>query len=296
MSETPKIIDYEGSDYRTDFWEGRGRAYEDLVERAALQRLLPAQGRRLLEVGAGFGRLTREYDQYEQVVLLDYSFSQLQYARQQLGDSRYLYVAADAYRLPFRPGVFDGATMIRVIHHISDVPRMLDGLQRVLASDAHFILEFASKRNLKAMLRYALRRQDWSPYTSDPVEFVELNFDFHPDYIFDQLRATGFTVERKLPLSYFRLGALKQVVPARVLASLDRVTQLTGLLYSPSVITRNRLVKPESTSAVSTEGTAIFACPDTGQPLHREGDAMVSDAGTRYEIRDGIYLFKPLDG
>src|SRR5690606_41529756 len=65
-----------------------GREYEDRVERLALRRLLPAEGgRRLLEVGAGFGRLTNEYNGYRQVVLLDYSLSQLQYAQEQLGRS-----------------------------------------------------------------------------------------------------------------------------------------------------------------------------------------------------------------
>ncbi|MCA9907971.1 MAG: hypothetical protein KC519_04920, partial [Anaerolineae bacterium] len=78
----PNICDYEGSDYRVRFWDGKGRDYEDRVERVALRRLLPTQGRRLLEVGAGFGRLTQEYHAYEQVVLLDYSLSQLQYAQE----------------------------------------------------------------------------------------------------------------------------------------------------------------------------------------------------------------------
>ena len=135
-SRPPRIIDYEGSTYRTDFWEGRGRDYEDRAERIALRRLLPPQGgRRLLEIGAGFGRITNEYEAYQQVVLLDYSFSQLQYAREHFGDSgRYVYVAADAYRLPFRPGTFDGATMVRVIHHMADVPAMLEQVRRCLVT------------------------------------------------------------------------------------------------------------------------------------------------------------------
>ena len=58
--QRPPICDYEGSNYRTEFWEGRGRNYEDRVERIALERLLPPGGRRMLEVGAGFGRLTNE--------------------------------------------------------------------------------------------------------------------------------------------------------------------------------------------------------------------------------------------
>ena len=52
----PRICDYEGSRYRTDFWEGQNREYEDRVERVAMQKLLPPRGERLLEIGAGFGR------------------------------------------------------------------------------------------------------------------------------------------------------------------------------------------------------------------------------------------------
>ena len=44
------VCDYEGFAYRTEFW-GRGRDYEDGVERAALRRLLPPVGRRLIDIG-----------------------------------------------------------------------------------------------------------------------------------------------------------------------------------------------------------------------------------------------------
>jgi hypothetical protein len=38
---SPPVCDYEGSDYRTRFWEGQGRDYEDQAERIALRRLMP---------------------------------------------------------------------------------------------------------------------------------------------------------------------------------------------------------------------------------------------------------------
>ena len=47
--------------------------------------VLPTSGRRLLEIGAGFGRLTNEYGAFDQVVLLDYSLSHLQDAQERLG-------------------------------------------------------------------------------------------------------------------------------------------------------------------------------------------------------------------
>ena len=56
--------------------------YEDLAERIALRRLLPPKGRRLMDIGAGFGRLSEFYSGYEQVVMLDYSRSLLRQAQQ----------------------------------------------------------------------------------------------------------------------------------------------------------------------------------------------------------------------
>ncbi len=80
MDELP-ICDYEGSDYQTSFWERGGRAYEDAVEAVALRRLLPpAGGNLLLELGAGAGRNTLRYRNYQRVVLLDYSHTQLEQA------------------------------------------------------------------------------------------------------------------------------------------------------------------------------------------------------------------------
>ncbi len=295
-TDSPPVCDYEGSTYRTDFWEGQGRNYEDVVERRVLHRLLPKSGRRLLEVGAGFGRLTREYHAYEQVVLMDYSFSQLQYAREQLGaDDRFVYVAANAYHLPFRPGIFDGATMIRVIHHMSDAPAVLTQIRSVLTPGAIFILEYANKRNLKAMLRHAFRRQKWNPYSLDPVEFIELNFDFHPDYIARELTVAGFKTGTRIPVSFFRLGALKDNLPTGSLAFLDGIMQRTGLLYSPSIFTRNTAAgsTPNNIGVVGENTDELFVCPRCGGELQREGHTLFCEAeGGRWEIHDGIYDFK----
>jgi ubiquinone/menaquinone biosynthesis C-methylase UbiE len=290
-----RICDYEGSTYRTDFWEGKGRSYEDLVERQVLRQLLPSHGKRLLEIGAGFGRITEEYRGYEHVVLLDYSFSQLQYAREHFGDNGFTYVAADAYQLPFKQGVFDGATMIRVIHHFENVPKVLAGIRRVLANQACFILEHANKRNLKALLRHTIGKQEWNPNTLDPVEFVELNFNFHPKYIEQELDKAGFAMQERIPVSFFRLGLLKRTVPANVLVGLDSVLQKTGWLVAPSIFTKN-IARGTSTNQVELASNDIFACPQTGGDLRREGNFLINAAGTRWEIRDGIYDFKePID-
>jgi len=293
MSE-PRICDYGDSTYRQDFWEGQGRAYEDIVERRVLARLLPTSGRRLLEVGAGFGRISGEYAMYDQVLLLDYSLEQLQYARRQLGDGRYIYVAADAYRMPFQAGTFEGATMIRVLHHFEDVAAVLAQIRAVLAADGHFILEYANKQNLKAMLRHLLGRNGWSPYEREPIEFVELNFNFHPAYMRQQVTALGFELRRQLPVSWLRLGHFKRSLPTVWLAGLDALLQRSGWAVAPSVFLDLRAPPsaPRLAAPSSQEPLDLFQCPQSGGRLWRDGATLASAAGLRWPIRDGVYDFR----
>lgn len=291
------VCDYEGSGYKSDFWDGRGRDYEDLTERIALRRLLPPTGERVAHLGAGFGRMTGELGGYRQVIVLDYSRTMLQDAQVHLGRSeRYVYVAADLYQMPLADGSCDAAVMERVIHHIADVPAVLANIRAILAPGSPFVLEFANKRNLKALARHALGRQDWDPNDRAPVEFVTLNFDFHPDYMFAALADAGFETTRVLALSYFRLGVLKRLIPTRLLVALDRLLQPTGQrgAYSPSVFTLNRA---RGDSPPARLDGPLFKCPRCGGSLRREDDTWVCDTdGLRWAIRDGIHDFKtPLD-
>ena len=87
--QTPPVIDYENSEYQSKFWEQGQRTYEDRVEAIALKRLLPPTGgRRLLELGAGAGRNTLRYQNYQEIVLVDYSLTQLKEAAGRLGEIR----------------------------------------------------------------------------------------------------------------------------------------------------------------------------------------------------------------
>jgi ubiquinone/menaquinone biosynthesis C-methylase UbiE len=298
MTEKHRVCDYGDSTYRQDFWEGQGRDYEDVVERQVLAQLLPASGKRLLEIGAGFGRITNEYHMYKQVVLLDYSLEQLQYARQQLGDDGYLYVAADAYHMPFQTGVFDGATMIRVIHHMENVPAVLGQIQQILAHRAKFILEFANKRNLKAMLRHTMGRNGWSPHTQEPVEFVELNFNFHPEYMQEQVKQVGFEIHQAVPVSWFRVGLLKRSVPTSILSGLDSIVQKSGWKISPSVFLDLELTgQTDSQLDIGQDNPLnIFKCPRSNTSVHHEDDMVVSETGVKWGVYEGVYDFRnPLD-
>jgi ubiquinone/menaquinone biosynthesis C-methylase UbiE len=293
MNDHPPICDYEGSDYQTAFWDEGGRAYEDQAEVIALRRLLPSSGKLMLEIGAGAGRNTLRYQGYEQVVLMDYSLTQMQQAQTRLGkNDRYTYVAADVYRLPFVDGLFDGATMIRVLHHIAEPATALNQIQRVMQSGGTFILEFASKHNLKAILRYFLRRQDWNPFTLESVEFVPLNFDFHPKAICGWLKDADFDLQRQLTVSHFRIGLLKKLVPTRLLVALDSMAQLTGDWWqlTPSVFTKSLAIG----ETVCSKSGAFFRCPACGHDLPDESAVALvcNGCGKEWPIIDGIYDFR----
>ena len=292
-AESPPVCDYEGSDYQQRFWEEGGREYEDQVEAIAIRRLLPKAGKRLLELGAGAGRNTPRYKDFEQIVLLDYSKTQLQQAQKSLGSSeKYIYVAADAYRLPFVDGLFDGATMIRTLHHMADAPKALAQVEATLAPKGFFLLEFANKLNLKAILRYLLRSQEWSPFTLEPVEFMELNFDFHPRAIRRWLGELGFALKRTLTVSHFRIGWLKRNVPTRLLVWLDSLIQYTGALWqlTPSVFMAARARADKKVASANS----FFKCPECGAglPLKKAGQIDCPECGLAWGIEKGIYNFK----
>lgn len=297
---TPPVCNYEGSDYQSTFWDQGGREYEDRAEAIALKRMLPKSGtlRVMLELGAGAGRNTPRYTGFERIVVLDYSTTQLAQAQQRLGRSdKYIYVAADIYRLPFRHRQFDAATMIRTLHHMADAPKALRQVQSALQPGAFFILEFANKLNLKSIFRYWLKRQDWNPFSLEPVEFVKLNFDFHPKAVRNWLGELGFTIEKTLAVSHFRIGLLKRLVPAKLLAALDGFFQPTGALWqvTPSIFVKARL--PENgiqPTPVPAGVLDLFKCPDCGnEKLEDKKEHLhCPNCQSNWAVSDGVYDFR----
>jgi ubiquinone/menaquinone biosynthesis C-methylase UbiE len=296
-TDQPPICDYEGFDYQTSFWDQGDRDYEDQVEAIALSRLLPQSGKFMLEIGAGAGRNTPRYHNYERVALVDYSRTQLQQAQEHLGTSdRYLYIAADVYQLPFVPGVFDGSTMIRTLHHMAEPQRALEQVRLALQPEANFVLEYANKHNLKAMIRYALRRQSWSPFSPEAIEFADLNFDFHPKSIRNWLVECGFSVERQLTTSHFRLDFLKRTLPLALLVKLDSILQLTGDWWqvSPSVF----VLSKATGNTPLAPSSDLFRCLSCGYSRLKQINNSITcpDCGHQWAYQDGIYDFRHQPG
>lgn len=247
-------MDYEGSRWREEFWQGR--AYEDQVERIALTAELPPtpvpsrdeRVTRLVEIGAGFGRLADLYRGYEQVILLDYARSMLKDARDRLGDDpRFTFVAADLYNLPFANNALDTALTIRVLHHVANIPAAFTEIARTVRPQGYYLTDFANKRHLKALVKYHLgRAHGMDPYSLDPYEFVKLNFDYHPDYIRQQLAQVGFEIRAERAVSTFRIGGVKRIVPLSLLVAMDgALQQITApLKIAPSILYKTVSSKP----------------------------------------------------
>lgn len=254
----------------------------------ALRKLLPKQAQTVIELGAGFGRLAPLYADYKQVVLVDYSMSLLQEAYALHGhDKRFKFIAANLYKLPFVDNVADVAVMIRVMHHLEQPALALKEIARILKGEKWFVFEFANKRNLKAILRFLLRRQDWNPFDPAPYEFVPLNFDFHPDWMLDQIHAAGFTIEQEFALSHFRLGALKRHISPQWLAQLDRLLFIPGALFkvSPSVMARASVRKD------TLPGEGFFRCLACGSEdlIETSEHVLCQTCGKQWPIVNGIY-------
>jgi SAM-dependent methyltransferase len=282
------LIDYEGYDYEGAFWTGRD--YEDAVERIALARMLPVSGRRLVEIGAAYGRLADLYQGYEQVILLDPAKSQLLEARQRLSaDPRFLFVVGDSYRLPFSTSSLDVAITVRMLHHLTDVPAAFQEINRILRPEGQYLLEYANKRNLKEILRHLVGRSQRRPFSQEPVEYVPLHFDFHPSYIEAHLSDAHLGVEMSLAVSSLRLALLKRVIPLPWLIRADRALQspTAPLKLAPSIFLLARAEKegPESDS--------LFRCPACGnEELQETTSALLCEGcGRDWPLEDGIYNF-----
>jgi hypothetical protein len=177
-----------------------------------------------------------------------------------------------------------------------DAPKALEQVRNVMQPDGIFILEFANKLNLKAVLRYWLGRQSWSPFTPEQVEFAKLNFDFHPRTVRYWLKDLGFKIDRILTVSHFRIGILKRTIPVSILVFFDSLIQWTGafLQWTPSVFVRARRGSQGSGHSEAINELAYFKCPECGiSPLQdKKTYLLCPNCQNKWEIKNGIYDFR----
>lgn len=248
MSE--KVVsDYNGYDYKKEFWENADREYEDQADRMAIRKLLPKRMDKFADIGGGYGRLAGEYlKRAHKVYIFDYSKSELKQAKEIYGD-KVETRAGDIYELPFRDNELDGLMMVRVTHHLKKMDKAMAELYRVLKPGGVAVIEVANKRTLPKMARYVLRKSDVNPFDKKVANYKDISADgfynYHPKYVEEIFEKIGFQREKVLSVSNFRSRALKKMFGTQNLVKMEDKAQkaLAGIRFAPSIYYKLR--KPE---------------------------------------------------
>lgn len=248
MSE--KIVsDYNGYDYKTEFWENADREYEDQADRMAIRKLLPKRMDKFADIGGGYGRLANEYlKRAHKVILFDYSKSELKQAKEIYGD-KIETRAGDIYELPFRDNELDGLMMVRVTHHLKHLDKAMAELYRVLKPGGVAVVEVANKRTLPKMARYMTGRSNVNPFDRKVANYKEISrdgfYNYHPKYVEEIFEKIGFKQEKVLSVSNFRSRKLKKIFGTKNLVRMETKAQqmLAPVRFAPSIYYKLR--KPE---------------------------------------------------
>lgn len=249
MSE--KVIsDYNGYDYKKEFWENADRQYEDQADRMAIRKLLPKRMEKFADIGGGYGRLANEYlKRAHKIYLFDYSKTELEQAKEIYGD-KIETKAGDIYDLPFKDGELDGLMMVRVTHHLKDMKKAVAELYRVLKPGGVAVIEVANKRTLPKMARFMTGRSKVNPFDKKVANYKEISkdgfYNYHPKYVEEIFEKTGFRCERVLSVSNFRSRALKKMIGTNRLVKMEDSAQkaLAPIRFAPSIYYKLR--KPEN--------------------------------------------------
>ena len=251
MTMSEKIVsDYNGYDYKTEFWEKADREYEDQADRMAIRKLLPKRMEKFADIGGGYGRLANEYlKRARKVYLFDYSKSELKQAKEIYGD-KIETKAGDIYKLPFKDNELDGLMMVRVTHHLKHMDKAIAELYRVLKPGGVAVIEVANKRTLPKIARYVTGRSKVNPFDQKVANYKEISkdgfYNYHPKYVEDIFEKTGFKQEKVLSVSNFRSRRLKKIFGTDRLVRMENNAQqaLAGIRFAPSIYYKLR--KPEN--------------------------------------------------
>ena len=235
------ISDYNGYDYKKIFWEDADRKYEDAADRIAIRRLLPKHMHNFVDIAGGYGRLADEYiPRADVATVFDYSETELKQAKEIHGDQLKT-KAGDIYDLPFKNDTFDALMMIRATHHFKDMQKVSDELYRVLKPGGVAVIEVANKKTLPKMFRYWFKKSDVNPFSLEPVHLKEIDADgfynYHPKYIEEVFKKSGFQIDKVLSVSNFRSRKLKKIFGTRNLIRLEKGAQklLAPIRFAPSI-------------------------------------------------------------
>ncbi len=271
---------FEDLDFET-LWRGREKVISN--ERYILSLLMKkADGRRVLEIGTGDGRLTGvvrsgclEYVGTD----INPAFLKKVYARH--SGRKMILVPSNLYHLPFRDNSFTTVVMIRVFNFLSRPDSALLEILRVLSPGGSIILSYNPTPSIatfvddiKVLLRYPELRSDWKPVTFSRGGMVRVqpsgtpSFACSGDYFNKLMHDAGFVkvAECASGIEDYRCAERMPLAFFQKIAS--------GFPHLPLLPTRFLLArKAEGSGEVISDIASIYCCPRCRNPMHIDGDA-----------------------
>jgi SAM-dependent methyltransferase len=283
---------YEGLEYK-DFWEDLSKSRLDELEHAIIRDYLPKSGRRIIDVGCGFGRLSDCYlERFDEVVMVDGSMNLLKQAKE-ISNNRATYVAADANHLPFQSSTFDAVLMIRVFHHMHDSRAILMELHRIIFGKGILLFNYCNKLSARQLVKWFLRRDGQNPTILEPAGIGTEFITHHPKYVCHILNETGFSNVKYLGSGVMdklvgKAGCFHKLVPSgRMIAPFLGIIKLAPWIFSRAVANK----EPDAEAWKSRE--QIFMCPLCGSDVLESSQSYKCVSCNRsYPINNGIADFR----
>ncbi len=150
LRDTSFLDDFERQDY-TKMWDDKHLV--DLAQKEVIRSWL-APGGNCLELGGGFGRITKVLEPFfDRVTMIDLVRRNLSEAKSRLGRADIL--RSDIGRIPARDSSMDCVVMVRVVHLLPDPTSVMREVQRVAKNGATVIMSIPNMP-----VNYVLRRLD----------------------------------------------------------------------------------------------------------------------------------------
>ncbi len=251
MKASRAFYDDPEFDYE-NYWQGREYEHEaeKLVLNSFFARIAGGNKKlsqsRLLDVGAGFGRLAEVYlPLVKEAMLLEPSGKIIKRGKQRLRYSNFIYKQGFIEGLARPKKLFDIAVMVRVMHHLDDYRLALENVYQSLVPGGWLILEVPNKFSFKHVVADLIRGR-WRYFNHDRVdrrsmarrkEEVISFYNYSPREVKRAGEKQGFRVIEKRSVSNFRWSLLKKIIPLKALIYMEKHTQsmFSFFNFGPSI-------------------------------------------------------------
>ncbi len=240
---------YDNYDYPS-YW--KERKYEHLSEILALRSFLKEipKIQSLIDIGAGYGRITEEYIyRARKIILTDPSARLLKIAREKFGKKKnikFIQIGVENLEKKVRKNFFDLVLLIRVLHHIENPDKAFRIINHITKRGGYLIMEYANKSHFKAVIKEFIRGNFTFPIDISPkdircpknIKKKSIPFiNYHPDKIEETLKNNGFKIIKKRSVSNFRDPLLKKIFPLEFLIDIEEKIQpfLQKINFGPSI-------------------------------------------------------------